>query len=136
MNSSTVALACGLLLSGCATAANQITTASVSTVGYSGMSCPQLEAEAHRVAARANDLGAQQDAKANQDAIVMGVTLLVFWPAAFAIQGNGATAAELSRMKGELVAMEQVSVSKGCQIAFPRFVPPPPPGPPPRSNPT
>ena len=136
MRGSSTAIVCGLLVAGCASAANQITTASVSTVGYSGMNCQQLSAEVHRVAARSSELTAQQDAKANQDALVMGVTLLVFWPAAFAIQGNGATAAELSRIKGELVAMEQVSVSKGCQITFPRFSPPPPPAPPPPASPT
>jgi hypothetical protein len=61
-----------------------------------------------------------QDEKATGDAVATGVALVLFWPAAFFIKGDGATAAELGRLKGEFEALEKVSIQKGCGIRFQR----------------
>jgi len=53
--------------------------------------------------------------------------LVIFWPAAFFVKGDGATAAELSRLKGEMETIERVADEKGCGITFARPPPPPPP---------
>lgn len=47
--------------------------------------------------------------------------VVIFWPAAFLIKGDGANAAELARLKGELEAIEKTSVVKNCNISFKSF---------------
>jgi hypothetical protein len=64
-----------------------------------------------------------QDEKATRDAVAMGVALVVFWPALFAIGGNDQQTAELSRLRGELEAIEQTSIRKKCGIRFQRPAP-------------
>jgi len=44
----------------------------------------------------------------------------VFWPAAFFIKGDKETAAQLARLKGELEALEKISIQKKCGITFER----------------
>jgi hypothetical protein len=61
-----------------------------------------------------------QDAKARNDAVATGVGLVLFWPALFFIKGDSTTAAEVSRLKGEMEAIEQASVRKECGIQFRR----------------
>ena len=49
-----------------------------------------------------------------------GVALVVFWPAAFFLKGDGATAGELAHLKGQMEAIEQNSIQKKCLIDFRR----------------
>jgi hypothetical protein len=44
--------------------------------------------------------------------------VVIFWPAAFFVGGDKQTAAELSQMKGQMVAVEQASIAKKCNIQF------------------
>jgi len=48
----------------------------------------------------------------------MGVGLVLFWPSLFFIRGDRETRAELARLKGELDAIEQMSIRKNCGIKF------------------
>ena len=50
--------------------------------------------------------------------VITGVAIVVFWPAAFLVNGDGQTAAELGRLKGEFQALEQASVQKNCGFQF------------------
>jgi hypothetical protein len=84
--------------------------------------------EANRISGRVAELSGVQDKKATQDAIATGVAIVVFWPAAFLVGGNDYTAAELSRLKGELEAVERMSIQKKCNLEF-RHEPMPPPRP-------
>jgi hypothetical protein len=43
---------------------------------------------------------------------------VIFWPAAFFVGGDKQTAAELSNMKGQMVAIEQASITRKCRIQF------------------
>ena len=105
-------------LAGCASRAENIAPAYVSTVGYQGLSCNQLSLEATEISARAAGAAGVQDQKASGDAVAMGVALVVFWPALFLVKGDGAQAAEVSRLKGEMQAIETASRRKGCGIVF------------------
>ena len=107
-----------MALSGCAQKSGKIEAARVSTVGYDKLSCSQIRTEAKKVADRAAELTGQQDKAAQDDAVATGVALVVFWPAVFFIKGNKTQAAELSRLKGELNALEDVSAKKRCGIVF------------------
>jgi hypothetical protein len=107
-------------LCGCASNSSDISAAYVSPTGYMSYSCPQLHEEASRVSARAAAVMGAQDTKARNDAVATGVGLVLFWPALFFIKGDSTSAAEVSRLKGEMEAIEQTSVRKNCGIQFQR----------------
>ena len=46
------------------------------------------------------------------------VGVVLFWPALFALEGNGATANELANLKGQMNAIEQAAKKKNCAISF------------------
>ena len=106
------------ILSGCAEKSENIQAAYVSPLSYQGMSCRQIEAEARRVSSRVAQVSGVQDKNASDDAVATGVALVLFWPAAFFIKGNKQNSAELSRLKGELEAIEKASIARNCGIVF------------------
>lgn len=107
-----------LVLAGCASSASEITSQYVSPIQYQTYTCQQIGAEAERVSHRAAQLAGVQDEKATNDAVAMGVGLVLFWPSLFFIKGDGQTAAELGRLRGEFEALEQASIQKNCGIQF------------------
>lgn len=64
-------------------------------------------------------LGGRLDQAANNDAGIMAVGLLLFWPVLFALGGTKQQEAEYSRLKGEYDALEQQAILKKCQRAAP-----------------
>jgi hypothetical protein len=46
------------------------------------------------------------------------VELVLFWPALFFIKGDGADAAEVARIQGEMQPIEQLNRMKNCNIVF------------------
>jgi hypothetical protein len=108
------------LAAGCASRSSEVTATYVSTLSYQSHTCPQLAAEAENIAARAAQLSGAQDSKATRDAVATTVGVVVFWPLLFAVRGDDNTTAELGRMKGEMEAIEKVSVQKNCGIRFQR----------------
>lgn len=110
--------AAATLLSACADSSAEITAAYVSPTQYSAMSCTQIAAEAQRVASRTAQIAGIQDENAQNDAALTAVSLILFWPAAFFLNGNDENRAELSRLKGELEALEQANIQRNCGIAF------------------
>jgi hypothetical protein len=111
-----VALAAAL--GGCASSAADITPAYVSPVIYQGYTCVQLGQEAQAVSARAAALSGAQDHQRTNDGLATAAAVVVFWPAAFFVGGDKQTAAELAQMKGQMVAIEQASIAKKCNIQF------------------
>ena len=110
----------------CAKDANQVGATYVSPILYENYTCPQLAEEAQRVSARAAQASGVQDQKATNDKVSMGVGLVIFWPALLFTKGNDETTAELARLKGQVDAIEDVSIKKKCGISFQRSAPPPP----------
>jgi hypothetical protein len=109
-----------LLAAGCASKSSDITAAYVSPIMYQNHSCQQLSMEAQGVSARAAALSGAQDQKRTNDAVATGVAIVIFWPAAFLVGGDGPTAAELAQLKGQMTAIEQASIAKNCAISFQR----------------
>ncbi|SCY80598.1 hypothetical protein [Paracoccus tibetensis] len=105
-------------VSGCADKADEIGAAYVSPMHFQAMSCQQLAAEAQGTSARAQNAFAAQDKRASSDAVAVGVGTILFWPALFMIKGDGAHAAEVARLKGEMQAIEAVNRSKSCGLAL------------------
>lgn len=107
-----------ILLSGCATSPHDIAPAYVSPVLYQNLTCDQLALEAARVSQSAASASGQQQNQANKDAAMMTVGMVLFWPSLFFIGGDKGAAAELSRLKGEMQAIEHANIAKGCGIQF------------------
>ena len=118
-----IAALMGCALAGCATQPDNIAAAYVSPHQYQSFSCAQLREEASRVSSRAIQVTGAQQSKATSDAVAMGVGLVLFWPSLFFIKGDGTTAAEVARLKGEMDAIEQASIAKKCGIQFQRAAP-------------
>jgi hypothetical protein len=82
------------------------------------------------VSARAAVASGAQDQNATNDTIVTTAAVILFWPAAFMIKGNGANAQEVAQLKGDKDAIEQANVQKNAtsnSIApLPRAEPTPP----------
>src|ERR1700682_4963345 len=70
------------------------------------------------VSQRAAALSGVQDQKRTNDGLATAAAIVVFWPAAFFVGGDKQTAAELAQMKGQMVAIEQASITKKCNIQF------------------
>jgi hypothetical protein len=85
---------------------------------FQSYNCQQLAQEAERISARAVALTGTQNRQAASDAVVTAVAVVIFWPAAFMVGGDNAQTAELARLKGEMEAIEQVSIHKKCGIVF------------------
>ena len=105
-------------LSGCATYSEKIPPSYVSPVLYEQLNCRQIAEESSRVSQRAAVAAGAQDSQATKDNVLTAATIVIFWPAAFFVQGDRAQAAEVGRLKGEMDALEQASTRKNCGINF------------------
>lgn len=106
-----------LAVAACSKDADSIATAYVSPVMYSNYDCEQLSMEQIAIVQRATAMGASVDKDATNDAIATGVSLVLFWPAAFFIGGNDdVKQVELSQLKGKLEAVQSAMVVKKCQL--------------------
>ncbi|MDD3020125.1 MAG: hypothetical protein PHX61_03990 [Alphaproteobacteria bacterium] len=105
-----------LFLSACASKSENIKASYVSPLQYSDYSCKQIKAEISRVGRKMNEVAGVQDDIAGDDAVAMGVGLVLLWPALFFIEGNDQHV-ELARLKGEFDALEQVAIQKNCTVA-------------------
>lgn len=103
---------------GCSTSAENVKAAYFSPVTYQKYTCAQIKAEAARVSNEVAALTGQQDRKASDDAVATGVAVVLFWPAAFLVDGDDHTTAELARMKGKFNALKAESEKKRCNIEF------------------
>ncbi|MBC8716975.1 hypothetical protein [Ochrobactrum sp. Marseille-Q0166] len=114
-------LLCAISLSviaGCASRANKIEPGYASSSNYENLSCSALREEAVRLSVSASDAIKRQNKAANTDAIKTGVGLVLFWPVLFLNEGDGKKAAEVARLKGEMIAVERASQRKNCNISF------------------
>lgn len=117
-----VILSCclGLVLTGCASSSTSLGTQYVSPLQYQPYDCIQLASESQRLQSRVIELGGRLDQASSNDKVLMGVTLVLFWPAAFALGGTKAQEAEYSRLKGEFEAVQISAIEKKCQVSAPR----------------
>lgn len=106
------------VVSGCASRAKNIAPSYVSTVAYDHLSCSAMKEEGVRLSQAASTAMGRQDSAATADAVKTGVGIVFFLPTLFFNEGNGAKAAEVARLKGEMNALERASVRKGCNISF------------------
>lgn len=107
----------GLVLSGCSTASKDISSTYVSPMQYQPYDCQQLSMEAQRIQTRVVELGGRLDQAATNDKAIMGVGLVLFWPALFALGGTKQQEAEYARLRGEFDAVQQAAIEKKCSLS-------------------
>ncbi|MBB4081699.1 hypothetical protein [Brevundimonas lenta] len=107
------ALCASLALAACASSPESIEATYISPATYGSLDCAQLEQELIRVGNRVNVVTGRQRSQAQNDAMVMGVGLVLFWPALFFLKGNGG-ATELGQLKGEYDALHANATEKRC----------------------
>lgn len=110
-------LSVALVLSGCATESKDVVSSYVSPLQYQSFDCEQLAAEAQRIQGRVIELGGRLDQAAKNDKALVGVGLIVFWPAMLFIGGTKGQEAEYGRLKGEYEAVQHTAIGKKCQLA-------------------
>lgn len=118
-----IAVSVALALSGCATASKDIASSYVSPNQYANYDCAQLAAEGGRIQTRVVQLGGRLDQAAQNDAGIMAVGLILFWPVLFALGGTKQQEAEFARLKGEYDAVEQAAIAKKCAHVVPAVPP-------------
>lgn len=74
----------------------------------------KLAQEAQRIHARSAQLAGRLDEAASNDQAIMGVGLVLFWPALFALGGTKEQEADFARLKGEYDAVQQTMIAKKC----------------------
>jgi len=106
-----------LILQACSDAkkASEVTAAYVPISAYSSMSCNNLRAEDLRLRRSVSEMSGTVDKEYNNDKAMEAVTWILFWPAAFAMDGNDAEAAQLSQAKGEAEAIRAAMIAKDCR---------------------
>ena len=120
-------LACitlAIAISGCASSSKNIAASYVSPLQYHSYGCDQLAQESSRVHSRASSLAGRLDEAASNDQALVGVGMLLFWPALFALGGTKEQETEFSRLKGEYDAIQQVAIHKSCNLPAGPIAPP------------
>lgn len=115
-----IAMSVLLSMSGCATSSNKISATYVSPHQYNNYDCDQIAAETMRLRVRVAELTGRLDSAADNDKVIMGVGLILFWPALFALGGTAQQEAEYARLKGEFDALQSAAIQKKCVIELPR----------------
>ncbi|MDJ0777637.1 MAG: hypothetical protein QNJ85_07235 [Gammaproteobacteria bacterium] len=100
----------------CASSSKEIAATYVSPAEYASFSCDQLSQELARLNKKKNDLAFELDEKASSDEGLTAVSVILFWPAAFALGGNEEQEAEYARIKGEYDAVQKAGVEKSCNL--------------------
>lgn len=111
-----IAVSAAIALAGCASSSKDIAAISVSPLQYNSYDCTQLEAENARLATRISQLGGRLDEAASNDKAIMGVGMILFWPALFALGGTKEQEAEYAKVKGEYDALQQTAIMKKCGL--------------------
>ncbi len=104
---------------GCATPPQKIAATYVSPMQFQNLECDQVIAEMKRVNRRCGELYMSLKKTADTDKKQMGVGMILFWPALFALEGgDGPEATEYARLKGEREALEKAGIQKKCDTSL------------------
>lgn len=103
-----------MTLGGCATASKDIAATYVSPMQFQSYDCDQLASETQRIQSRVVQLGGRLDTAASNDKALVGVGVILFWPALFALGGTKQQEADYARLRGEYDAVQQSAILKKC----------------------
>ena len=103
---------------GCSSAqkSSEVRATVVSVAPYLKMDCKELASESNALVSKAQSLGAQVDSEYQSDKNVELVTWILFAPAAFFLDGNAESAAELANIRGQLQAVQEAQKINQCVV--------------------
>ena len=107
-----------LAATGCASKSADIAPTFISPTLYQGQTCEQLGQEAQSISQRAAVVNGQQDKAHDGDVAKTTVGVIIFLPVLLFNEGNGAKAAEVANLKGQMQAVQQQSIQKNCGFTF------------------
>ena len=103
-----------VILPGCATRPDNVVASSVSSSRYADRTCKSLSRELDEVQDALRVQSAKLNDKANQDAVVTGVGVILFWPVLFALGNNAGLEGDVARLKGEEQAIRKQMREADC----------------------
>jgi|tagenome__1003787_1003787.scaffolds.fasta_scaffold20170147_1 hypothetical protein len=106
-------------LAACTKSPDSIDARYVSPTTYQAWSCEQLVDERMRLTREVDRVAGLQRENANADAALMGVGLIIFWPALIGLAATKDRKEELSRLKGEYEAVDSNVKGKQCSAPAP-----------------
>ncbi len=107
-------MAAVLSMAACATQPEKVVATYVSPSTYSSYSCKQIISERNRIVQKVNELNGVQKKKVDNDAAAMGIGMILFWPALFALGGGSDIEPQLASMKGNYDALTAIGTLKNC----------------------
>ena len=105
-----------LVISSCSTAqkAYEVMPINVSVAPYLKMTCKELATEQASLISKAQSIGAQVDSEEQSDKNMEIAAWILFAPAAFLMDGNAESAAQLGSVKGQLEAVTDAMKVNEC----------------------
>ena len=101
-------------LAACATSPEPAAPSSVSALKYKDLDCRELSTEIRAIEKQALDAYEEIRADRWEDK----PALILPWPILISLAGHTPQAAELNRLRGEYVALQESSVDRECDIIF------------------
>ncbi|MGR3564095.1 MAG: hypothetical protein ACU0FH_14920 [Heliomarina sp.] len=109
-------IACCAILAACAEQPSQIDALYVSPNVYRDKSCSNLMIERNTIINNVNRLTEQQQKAADTDAAAMGIGMVLFWPALFALGTTDDKSEALATAKGNYDAITAQMHSRRCKV--------------------
>ena len=106
----------GMIVNACSKSSKQIVGLYVSPLEYADYSCDQIKSEMIRVSTKVRTLTGELDENKENDQMITGAGIILFWPALFFIGGTKEQEAEYARLKGEHEALDKVAIQKNCIV--------------------
>jgi hypothetical protein len=101
-------------VSGCAPDPSKVAATYVSPATFASYNCNQIIAERNSVVKKVNELNVSQKKEADEDAALVGVGAILFWPALLFLGAGQDNSAQLAGIKGQYDALTAAGTSKGC----------------------
>ena len=106
----------GMIVNACSKSSKEIVGLYVSPLEYADYSCDQIKSEMIRVSTKVRTLTGELDENKENDQMITGAGIILFWPALFFIGGTKEQEAEYARLKGEHEALDKVAIQKNCIV--------------------
>ena len=106
----------GIIVNACSKSSKEIVGLYVSPLEYADYSCDQIKSEMIRVSTKVRTLTGELDENKENDQMITGAGIILFWPALFFIGGTKEQEAEYARLKGEHEALDKVAIQKNCIV--------------------
>ena len=106
----------GMIVNAGSKSSKEIVSLYVSPLEYADYSCDQIKSEMIRVSTKVRTLTGELDENKENDQMITGAGIILFWPALFFIGGTKEQEAEYARLKGEHEALDKVAIQKNCIV--------------------